>query len=496
MIENPAENVIAETNEKYSLNLKAYFGSYLISFAVLGERFSFWGLQAVMVLFLMQVLSQSEKNAFALVGAFGALSYALSLLGGLLSDKLLGTWKSCIIGLALCLVGNTVLIFSYGFIQLNFGLSCILVGAGLFSPSSNNLIRMLHEKKPDLKESAFLITCIAGNISGALAPLIYGMFGANGLWQDAFLISALLNSFSLLLFFKYSNDFFRLCGPQLYQSNNAKLGSIITSSLIIISLGLLVCINWFNKLIFIGIGPLCVMAVWLYRQLNFNERQRIGFIFLLTIILLLFYIAVFQIYSSLTIFINHYVNRKVMEWEIPVPAFASLQCIFFIFCAPVVDRLLAISRKNGHEPSLLIRIPIGLLISIMGFLLFAFGEWAAQQSGYCKMGWIISGNFFLGLGEVFLYPPILTAIATFSPKRLAGTFMGAFSISLALSSYFSGQLANFITDRWVKGMKIESVLDLGYARISMLLMGVLFVSVMIFSYIQKWYHGQRILIQS
>src|SRR3990167_8831688 len=239
-----------------------------------------------MVLFLMHDFSQSEKNAFILVGSFGALSYALSLLGGVLADKFLGVWESCRLGLALCLMGNSILIFSHGIVSLNVGLACILVGAGLFSPSSNTMIRMLYEKKRYLKESGFLISCVAGNISGALAPFIYGIFGEKGLWHDAFLISALLNCFSLVLFFNYSSYFFRECGEELSQNSHPYFGKIIAFIFIVISLWLLLYSNWLNIILLSAIIPLFLLIFRLYRQLSLHERQRIHFIFLLTIILL------------------------------------------------------------------------------------------------------------------------------------------------------------------------------------------------------------------
>lgn len=210
---------------------------------------------------------------------------------------------------------------------------------------------------------------------------------------------------------------------------------------------------------------------------------------------MLFYIAVFQIYSSLTIFIEHYVNRNVMGWIIPVPAFASLQCIFFILCAPIVDRTLAILLKNGYTVSSLVKIQLGLMIGAIGFLLFASGEWSVHQFGYCGIVWLIFGNLFLGLGEVFLYPPILNAIASFSPKRFSSTFMGIFSISLALASYFSGQIAKTITDSVIINIKQNtSVFHLIYAKVAMVLIGLAIVSMIIFCQLNKWYHEQEKLI--
>src|SRR5690606_33621212 len=117
----------------------------------------------------------------------------------------------------------------------------------------------------------------------------------------------------------------------------------------------------------------------------------------LTLILLVFYIAVFQIYSSLTIFIQHYVARSVMRWEIPIAAFASLQCIFFIMCAPIVDRSLKFLSKKGFVLSLLTKISIGLFIGSLAFLSFGISEQTALQAGTCGISWIVLGNFFLGM---------------------------------------------------------------------------------------------------
>jgi dipeptide/tripeptide permease len=274
-------------------NLNGHSKAYLVSIAVLGERFSFWGLQAVMVLFLMQVFFQNEKNAFSLIGAFGALSYMIALVGDMLADKLFGFWKSCLFGLFLCALGNIIIFSSYGFSHFIFGLSCILVGAGLFSPNSNSL----------------------------------------------------------------------------------------------------------------------------------NEK--------------------------------------------------------------------------GFVISLFIKILIGLIISAVGFLFFAYAEWCAQQKGLCGMEGIILGNFCLGLGEIFLYPPILSNIAHFSPKRFAGTLMGMFSISLALASYFSGHFASIVSRYWINPIPSnKSIFKLAYADISFFLFGIFIISGIIFYFLRKWYNKQVLLIET
>jgi POT family proton-dependent oligopeptide transporter len=241
--------------------------------------------------------------------------------------------------------------------------------------------------------------------------------------------------------------------------------------------------------------PFFGVLLWIYYQLNQVDKRRVWFVLFITTILLLFYTAVFQIYSSIMIFIQDYVDRNVLGWQIPVPAFASLQCIFFIIFAPIVKWLLNLLLKNGCDLSLLSRIPIGLSIGALGFLCFGGGEYFALTTGACGLIWIVLGNVFLGLGEVFLYPPILTAIATFSPKRWAGTFMGIFSISLASSSFLAGQLANALAGKWViRTVSATSILSLSYVRIALFLMITLAVSSLLFVCLQGWYKQQLTLI--
>ena len=489
---NSAIENLNDNKTKQNFFSKKHRETYLVSFASFTERFSFWGLQATMLLFLVQSFAQSQNNAYTLVGIFGALGYAFSLLGGMLSDKLLGVWKSCLIGLTLCLSGNLVLAVAHDLIYLKLGFAFVLVGAGLFTPSSNNLIRMLYENKPDMKEFGFLLTCIAGNISGALGPLIYGLFLANNIGQGAFVVSAVFALGAIMCFVKNSHRF-------LQQSEHVarlKLALSVVAAFVVLAFSLLLYTSLISHLLVLSVIPLCVLGVFLFKALDVPELKRVGFLILLTAILMLFYTAVFQIYSSMTMFVANNVDRSVLGWNIPVPAFASLQCVFFILCAPFVERVLQFFRARGIDLSLLVRIPVGLLIGMVGFLVFAAAESVANHSGSCGMWWIVGGNFFLGLGEVLMYPPILSAIATFSPKRYAGTFMGLFSVALALASYFAGQLAKEITQGWVGLQQVGSVMDLGYGRVSLGLMGLVVLVGVVFLAVRRWYGEQYKIVYS
>lgn len=469
---------------------KKFHGIRFVSFSVLTERFSFWGLQASLVLFLMKNFYQEEKNTFAIVGIFGALSYALSLIGGVLADKFIGIWKSCVIGLLLCILGNTILAFTQNLMSVNIGLSFVLIGAGLFSPSGNNLIRATYDKEPHLKETGFITSCIAGNISGALAPFIYGLFGAHHLWHVSFAISSLLNILSLFVLLKYSEKFSTTCGSNINRSNNTNLGTIVILILLFSSFVALTHISWFRSIILTCILPLSLIIILLLRSLSSLEKKDILFILFLTIILLCFYISVFQIYSSLTVFIAHNVERKLWHFTIPVPAFASLQCIFFILWAPIVEPLYSLMLKKNIVLSLPAKILIGISIAACGFLFFAISEWKAIHQGFSGLWEIVVGNALLGLGEVFLYPPILAAVATFSPQRFAGTLMGGFSVALALASFFSSQLASLITSNWTTLGNDWSILDLNYAKIAIYLLTIGILSAIIFRFLNRWYDNR------
>ena len=303
---------------------------------------------------------------------------------------------------------------------------------------------------------------------------------------------------SIIRFFKVSKKYF-LSSISTINKPQVNLNYIYYSLIIVFTIlvGFLILKNiyYLDNFAYALILPFSALLIWLYGQINLIDKKRVGFILFITLILLLFYTAVFQIYSSLTIFIANYVNRDMFGWDIPVPAFASLQCIFFIIFAPIVNKGLSLLASRGYDLSLLSRIPIGLAIGTIGFIMFAVGEYLAHKFGGCGMIWIILGNIFLGLGEVFLYPPILTAIATFSPIRWAGTFMGIFSISLALSSFLSGKLASFLANTWtIKSVSTASILSLSYVKISMFLASVIIVCIVIFFYLSHWYKQELALI--
>lgn len=459
-------------------------GLGVVAFGVLSERFSFWGIQAVIVLFLVQVFSQSEGVAFAEIGAFGALSYLFSLLGGVIADKLLGAGRACVLGLCLCIMGNFILAIIQQLTIVYIGFSLVLVGAGLFSPNSSAIVNLLYEKQIRLKEVAFLFVCIASNISGALAPFIYGIFVNKGWWSVMFFISVVINTIALFAFIKYSR-----CQNVIIKKY---YGEIATCGLIFFSWIFLTNIDWFDWLILIAIFIFGGLITAFWYTLDDEKRKNLGFILVLTVILLIFYIAVFQIYSSLTIFITHYVRREFMQWQVPIPLFASLQCIFFILCAPLVERGLAVLNSRGIEIGLLQKVIIGLSLGAVGFLFFSIGEAIARVSGSCGMEWVILGNFFLGFGEVFLYPPILAAVANFSPKGWIGSVIGGFSIALAGSSYFAGVVANFLTNQWKQAFGWQdSVFNLSYVKIATCLVGLVIVSGLVFSLLQKWYQRQQ-----
>lgn len=462
----------------------SYFNAYLVSFSTLAERFSFWGLQAALVLFLLQEYSLASHYAFALVGIFGGLSYAASLMGGLLADKFTGIWRACLLGLLFSFTGNLILYFSSSLFNLHLSLTFLLLGSGLFSPSSNNILRELYSNNEGEKETAFLISCVAGNISGSSAPLIYGIFGAYGYWHTAFLFGCALNCIAFCSLFYLSSIHAQNLARRFVSIKSLLLFCLFLIATFLFAFLVLHNLRFFSDKLHYLLAPFFLFCLWLYYEQNGADRARILFLLYLTFVLFLFYTAVFQIYSSLTLFITHYVNREIMGLAIPVPAFAALICIFFIVFAPLVKMILAALKKKGIELSLLSRVPIGLTISVLGFVMFAVAEYLAIENGSTHLLWIVLGNLFLGLGEVILYPPILTAIATFSPEKWAGTFMGVFSISVALSSFLSGQLAFHITKLWQKS---PSIFNLSYGYIAFFLSLLVILSTIVFSKIKPWY---------
>lgn len=430
-----------QMNKKYYHQPK---GLYVLAFIELWDRFTFYGTSALLVLFLTSYYHVSDATASDFYGVYYALGFALPVLGGFAADQFLGLKNSISYGAILIITGNFILAIPNS-LFLYFGLSLSLCGIGLVKSSSTALVGTLYSSEDSHRDTGYTLFYMGMNLGAILGPIFYGLMAKTYGWHAGFLMNALLVSIGLIIF----RFFFKEPVRQDTQKNRLNLTAIklkIKKKTMFSFVGILIItsITWLflnptvaNRIVGMwGLIMLFFMAIIALRRKH-QERLQIGTLVVLSLLVIFNFASSLQIGSSLTLFIERYVNRDVFGYTIPTLFFNSLDPTFTIILAPVIAGLWSYLGKINKEPALAIKIFFGLIFTSISFILFSFAAHTNVKNQEIQFTWIMLGNLFLGASELMVVPPMLAAISFLAPKQLLGTLTGMWLSSIALSGYIA-----------------------------------------------------------
>lgn len=405
------------------------------------QRFSLYGIQSILMFFLLHSLSYSTESAYTTYGIFTALSFILAILGGVLADRWLGFRRVVFIGITLSLIGNIILSLNIEAL-LMVGLAFVLCGFGLFLPNNSSLLGSFYSKNDHRRSRGFTIFYIGTNIGGLLGPVIYGILSTYG-WHISFIVSGLF-LISLVIFYLKFITYFKGYGSRpISTERRARLYNFLAYlSILLLLAGVIFMLKnpSFGVIIITILGALSLGLIILYGlSRERQERKKVFYLIGMILCTLIFFSSVFQIYTSLLMFIEQYVNREFIRWIIPSSVFTSLEPLFIVMLAPAIAYVWKRLGNKNKEPLPFIKISYGLLFGGFGFFVFALGaHHAAYNNGEnISMLWIIVGNLLLGVGELFIMPTLISAITQYAPKTVKSTMMGLLYLALAFSGYFS-----------------------------------------------------------
>jgi POT family proton-dependent oligopeptide transporter len=445
-------------------------------FAEIIQRFNYYGIQSVVLLYLIKHISIDEKNAYIIYGAFTALTFVMSIIGGVLADKLFSFYKIVLLGIFFTMIG----VFSLGLTNLNYsiGLGFVICGIGLFLPNNASLLGSFYSQGDQQKQKGFSFFYMGTNIGGLLGPIIFGVIATYN-WNYAFDFGGLCIFCWLLIYFfsrKIIINNFKTQNSKVFDKKQTLLFLGI-NIFFIISIIYLMHHPYFvgTSLYIIGVAVFAGMILVSKYQTKI-DRNRIFLLLLMICIALLFFSFTFQIYSSLMIFIDKYIAHTLFEWKIPASSFASLEPLFIILLTPFFIKGWSILNSQNKEPSLFYKPIIGLGFCGISFLVFSLCAYLTLEGNLSSSLWILLGNLFLSAGEICIMPPLITAITSFSPVFLRGTIMGALYLSLAFSGYFSGKIASFSSGSTLSlNASYYSVLYIKIALFAFVASGILLV---------------------
>jgi POT family proton-dependent oligopeptide transporter len=448
------------------------------------ERFSYYGMRALLVLFLTATFASggfemAELDAFTIYGIFTGLVYVTPILGGILADKVLGQRKTIYIGGLTMAIGQFLLAISawlHGadaameFRQTLFfgGLGVLILGNGFFKPNISTMVGELYDNNDPRKDGGFTIFYMGINLGAFLSPLVAGKLGEQVAWQYGFLAAAVGMLIGTVWFLVRSHTLGNIGMPPKVKSERDRLIgkdwiSILIYVICIVGLVFGIIIGWgvmpsvvSTTIIYvIAIGGVLFLVFNIFRGTSGKtEWSRVGVILVLAVFNIFFWSGFEQAGTTFNIFARDNTQRMIGNWEIPATWFQSINAIYIVIFAPIFSVLWVKLSKRNLNPNTPMKFAWGMVLLALGFVIMAIGyskSTSGDQILLISPLWLSAVFLLHTFGELCLSPIGLSMVTKLSPPKLVSTMMGVWMGSFAAGNFVASQMKAI-------SLKLESVI--------------------------------------
>jgi POT family proton-dependent oligopeptide transporter len=442
-------------------------GLSTLFFTEMWERFSFYGLRAILFLYMTTEIAKGglafeQHYAGLIMGTYTSGVYWTPLLGGWIADKWLGARRAVLVGGIIIACGH----FSMAVATMPtfyLGLVLIALGTGFLKPNVSTMVGDLYAEGDARRDAGFSIFYMGINIGALLAPLIVGYLGQRVEWHYGFGAAGVFMVLGLIQYV-LGRDRLRGAGERKITTEVSDIAAvegageeavesfdILTGALAVIGavIGVWAGLRWGGAGWVGGLFPGVVGAFFGYilgivRQLNRAEALRVGVIFILFIFAILFWMSFEQAATSLTLFADRLTRLNVLGIRFPSSWYQSVQPTFVVLLAPVFAAIwVKLGRRNPSSPA---KFALGLFFAAVAFAIVAFASTlappslGADLSETQKVGplWLVAVYFFQTLGELSLSPVGLSTVTKVSPGRMVGLMMGVWFLALSIGNFLAG----------------------------------------------------------
>lgn len=513
-------------------NMKQPQELYMLFFAEMWERFSFYGMRSLLVLYLtlelFKDLQNNEEVAYGIYGAYGALVYATPFIGGLIADKILGYQKTVMLGAVLMAIGHFVMAIETE-IFLYFALAFLIVGNGFFKPNISSMVGGLYDEGDPRRDGGFTIFYMGINIGALAAPLLCGYIGQTFGWFWGFSLAGVGMLIGLIVFGKGKHKLKENGLPPNIEKLKRKIIGItqevwvyILGTLSVGLFALAVAYYDITQTYIIepfSIGVILVLLIWSFR-LEKVARERLWVVLVLLVFNVVFWAFFEQAGSSITLFTERNVDKAVLGFNIPASVFQSVNPTFIVIFAPLFASLWLKLNKKGKEPSVPFKMGIGIMQLGVGFLIFTAGTLFMSVGATAAMVpliFLLLGYLLHTTGELCLSPVGLSMVTKLAPKSLVAMIMGAWFLSVALGHSVAALIAkltafkadpdlgpgefavqnNLILPEKLSAYSNDALSSLDqlaqyesiFSEVGIYALGIGFLLVLISPLLKKWMHG-------
>jgi POT family proton-dependent oligopeptide transporter len=429
---------------------------WYLFFSEMWERFSFYGMRGMLVIFMVNQLMMNDEVANLQYGATQAFVYAFTFIGGLFADKILGYRKSLFWGGLLMIVGSVVLAIDPKQFFF-FGISFTIIGTGFFKPNISTMVGKLYKDNDNRRDAGFSLFYAGVNL-GALIGGYLCIAVANGSmfsslipvhlrWNVAFGFAAVVMLISLLTFVQTQKSLGEIGVSPLLDLTDSKrktyeyltyIGSVLIIPVII----LLVSNSEFTDIFMFIIGPCSILyLIYEMRNFTFSENKKL-IAALVFIIFSIFFWAFFeQSGGSLSLFAANNLNNQVLGIPLdPNGVNNSANSLFVIIFAALVGMVWIWLGKIKMEPNTIVKFGLAFLFLAGGFWIFYYTKFFADANGMTSLDLFTFGWFIITFGELCLSPIGMSIMTKLSPAKLQAVMMGMWFLASAYGQYFAGLL--------------------------------------------------------
>jgi POT family proton-dependent oligopeptide transporter len=407
-------------------------GLAILFFTEMWERFSFYGMKAILVLFMIKNvnggLGWTETEALALYGWYNMLVYVSSIPGGLIADRLIGQKKSVMLGGLLLCAGHFLMAFPplWAFYT---ALGLIIAGVGLLKPNISTMVGGLYAQNDPKREEGFTYFYMGINLGSLISTILVGYIGETYGWHYGFSLAGIGMLIGQMIFM-YGQKYLTEVGNLVKKTEEEKKEAKV--------------------------------------PLTMQEKDRLMVVAISFFIVFIFWVAFEQAGGLMTLYTDKYTDRSVFGlFNVPASVVQSLNPLFVLLFGPVVAHFWLSRSNKGQKSSAIFKMSIGTIVMGLGFLFMIAasmqkvvnGDQLVQASG---LYWLVGAYLFHTIGELCLSPVALSFITKLTPKHLVASIMGIYFAVTGLSgkaAAWVGQLAGELGELSIfTGLTVFSVI--------------------------------------
>ena len=393
------------------INQKELFGHpvglYVLFFTEMWERFSYYGMRAILVLYLVAQTTDSNAGlgwtnveALSLYGWYTMLVYVASIPGGWIADKFFGQKKSVLIGGVLLVAGHSILAIEEMW-AFYTGLGLIIAGVGMLKPNISTMVGGLYKQGDIRRDKGFTIFYIGINVGAFLSSLIVGYVGEVHGWHYGFGLAAIGMALGLIQYI-------------FGQKYLAHVGN------------------------FLGTSEKSENKESLNKSLTKIEKDRVVVLLISFVLVIVFWGAFEQAGGLMNIYAMEKTNRMLLGMEVPASWFQSLNAMFIIFLGTSVAAFWSRRKLKGLLSTSLFKMILGLIIMGTGFFFMSAAVAQFENSGSSAMYWLVLAYLFHTIGELCISPVALSYITKLAPLKYASLIMGVYFAMTGIGNKLAG----------------------------------------------------------